>query len=203
MAFAAIPAGLSTLLTIASVGVGIAGVVASTSATIQANNYQAQIAERNRQLMEINAQRAVERASLAQQQQDEQTKALLGQQIAAQSASGLSLYGGSAMLTRKSARELGRMDAIRVKEAGDIEAFNYRMAAADALDQIKFYQSANSSALLSGFLDAASVGITGLRNMPPTSLSSLLGGRKVSATGSATGGLGVGGTVGGSIRWAS
>lgn len=144
MAFAAIPAGLSTLLTIASVGVGIAGVVASTSATIQANNYQAQIAERNRQLMEINAQRAVERASLAQQQQDEQTKALLGQQIAAQSASGLSLYGGSAMLTRKSARELGRMDAIRVKEAGDIEAFNYRMAAADALDQIKFYQSANS-----------------------------------------------------------
>lgn len=186
MAFAAIPAGLSTLLTIASIGVGIAGVAASTSAAMQANNYQQQVLERNRLLMEENAQRAIHASQQAQIQQDDQTRALLGEQLATQSASGLKLGGRSQVLTRKSARMLGRLDAETIRQAGEIEAYNFRQAAEDAATEGKFLKQQQGSILLSGFLDAASVGLTGLRSAP-TQLSSLMGGRK-SSIASTTGG---------------
>lgn len=166
------------LLTAVSVAVGVMGVVANTSATIAANNYQAQVAERNRQAQELNAQRALARSSAEQQQQDEQTRALLGAQIAAQSASGLRLGGRSQMLTRKSARELGRLDAINVKRAGEVDAYNFRVAAEDASKQVDFLHQSNKHAVLSGFLDAASVGISGVRSLPGNQLSSLVGARK-------------------------
>jgi hypothetical protein len=88
------------------------------------------------------------------------------------------------MLTRKTARQLGRIDALNVRQAGDIEAFNYRMASQDNYDQMKFLDSSNQNALLSGFLDAASVGLTGLRSSP-TLLTNILGDRKASTVGAA------------------
>jgi hypothetical protein len=142
----------------------LAGVAASTSATISANNYQAQVAQRNADLMNENARRAIDVAQQEQIQQDQKTRGLLGEQVAAQSASGLKLGGRSYMLTRKSARQLGRLDALNIRQDGDITAFNYRMAAQDNLDQITQLKSANKTALLSGFLDAASVGLTGLKS---------------------------------------
>lgn len=176
MAFA-IPAGLSTLLTIAGIGVGIAGAVASTSATISANNYQKQVAARQAEIMNTNAERAGQAAQQAQIQQDQQTAALLGEQLATQSASGLKIGGKSQMLTRKSARELGRLDALTVRDAGDVEVFNYRMLAQDEADKIKYLNQANGTALLTGFLDAASVGLTGLKNL--SAPGSLLGSTKI------------------------
>lgn len=172
MAFA-IPAGLSTLLTVAGIGVGLAGAVASTSATIQANNYQKEVARRQAVIMNANAERAGQAAQQAQIQQDQQTAALLGEQLAAQSASGLKVGGKSQMLTRKSARQLGRLDALTVRDAGDVEVFNYRMLAQDETEKIKYLNQANGTALLTGFLDAASVGLTGFKNL--SSHSSLLG----------------------------
>jgi hypothetical protein len=100
---------------------------------------------------------------------------LLGEQIATQSASGLRLGGKSQMLTRKSARQLGRLDALNVIHAGEIEAHNFRQQALDASEQVKFLGQSNQNAVLSGFLDAASVGITGLRSMPGNALTSLVG----------------------------
>lgn len=171
---------ISLTLLAASTAIGIFGAVQNTSATIAANNYQAQVAERNRQANELNAQRALERSSAEQVQQDEQTRALLGAQIAAQSASGLRLGGRSQMLTRKSARELGRLDAINVKRAGEVDAYNFRVAAEDASKQIDFLHQSNKHAMLSGFLDAASVGISGLRSLPGNQLTSIVGARKAS-----------------------
>ena len=166
-----------TILTIASIGIGIAGAAASTSATINANNYQAQVAERNRQLNELNATRAEQAGQQAQIQQDDQTRALLGEQLAEQGASGLSLNSKSSMLTRKTARMLGRLDSINVRQAADVEAFNFRMAAEDNYNQIQYLNSANNSALLTGFLDAASVGLTGLSSDKQLT-NSLIGARK-------------------------
>lgn len=156
MAFAA------PLLPILAIGVGVAGVAVSTASAIAQNNYQKQVAQRNAAIAEINAQRATTQAQSEQLKQDQETRALLGEQIAAQSASGLKLGGRSQMLTRKSARQLGRMDAVAIREAGDVEAWNFRQIAAENYDQIKFLQQSSNFALLSGFLDAASIGISGL-----------------------------------------
>lgn len=194
MAFAA--AALPTILTVASIGVGIAGAVVGAQSQIAANNYQKQVAERQAQINEWNAQRAIQNSQVAQIQQDDQTRALLGEQLAEQSASGLSIYSKSSMLTRKTARQLGRIDALNVRNAGDIEAFNYRMAAQDNYEQMKYLDTSNQNTLLTGFLDAASVGLTGLRSQP-TLLTNILGNRKTSGI---KAGLGV---TGSALRFAS
>lgn len=176
----AIPAGISTLLTLGGIGLGIAGAVANTSATIAANNYQATVAKRNAAIMTENANRSIQVAQQAQIKQDQETRALLGEQIAVQSASGLKIGGKSQMLTRKSARTLGRMDALNVRYEGELEAYNYKMAAQDSIDNAGFLKQSNNFALLSGFLNAASIGVTGIGNLKPNSLNSLFGPAKQS-----------------------
>jgi len=143
------------LLTLASVGIGLAGTVISTSAQINASNYQAQIARQNQQIMQDNANRAIARSQELQQDQDRKSAYLYGEQVASQSASGLSLGGKSFILSRKSARELGRLDALNVRQAGEIEAHNYLVAANDQGAQATFEQQAQGNDLLSGFINGA------------------------------------------------
>jgi hypothetical protein len=168
---------LTILLPLLGILVGVAGTVVGVNAQIQANNYQKQIAERNRALMEENARRAIHASQTAQIQQDEITRGLLGEQLAEQSASGLRIGGRSQMLTRKSARELGRRDALNIRYQGEVDAYNFRVMALEETDKINFLNSANSNAILTGFLDAASVGLTGISNSPQL-MSSILGQRK-------------------------
>lgn len=173
MAFAA---PIIPFLPLIAAGVGVAGAAVSAAATISANNYQKKVAERNRQLALENAKRAETQAQADQLSQDMKTRELLGQQIAAQSASGLKLGGRSQMLTRKAARELGRMDALNIRREGDVARWNYEQIANDETEKIKQFNSANGFALLSGFLDAAGAGISGLSNK---STLSLLGGSRL------------------------
>lgn len=191
MAFAA------AALPVIAIGLGVAGAVVNTTATIAANNYQSEVLARNAALMEQNAQRSVQAASAASLQQDQMTRALLGEQIATQSASGLKIGGKSQMLTRKSARELGRLDAENIRYAGDVEAFNYRQLAQDAESEIQFRKQSNTFALLGGFLDAGGAVIGGLRQSPSLT-NSLLGTRKSSVS---TAGLKIGGS-GTTLRFA-
>lgn len=149
------------LLTLISVGVGLAGTAVSTFSQISAANYQAQIAERNKEIMLENAKRAITASQQAQVEQDRKSAFLLGQQEAAQSASGLSLGGRSQMLTRKAARELARMDALNVRQAGEIEAYNFRVMAEDAASKAQFLKNSTGSLLLEGFLGGGATIIGG------------------------------------------
>lgn len=167
MAFAA---PIIPFLPLIAAGVTAVGAVVNTAATISANNYQKKVAEKNRQLMLENAKRAEQQAQADQLAKDWENRALLGEQIAAQSASGLKLGGRSQLLTRKSARELGRLDALNIRYAGDVEAWNYKQLADGETDKIKQLSSANNFALLSGFLDVASAGIGGLANKSTQSI---------------------------------
>jgi hypothetical protein len=173
MAFAA---PIIPFLPLIAAGVGVASAAVGAAATISANNYQKQVAQRNKALALENARRAETQAQADQLAQDMKTRELLGQQIATQSASGLKLGGRSQMLTRKAARELGRMDALNVRREGDVTRWNYEQIANDEASKIKQYNSANGFALLSGFLDAAGAGVSGLSSK---STQSLLGGSKL------------------------
>lgn len=184
MAFAA-PA-----LPVIAIGLGILGAVVNTSATIASNNYQAEVARRQQAIMEQNAVNAIQRSQQEQIQQDNLTRALLGEQIAAQSASGLKLGGKSQVLTRKSARELGRLDALNIRNAGEIEAYNFRVSAEDARQKAQFLQQSNIFALLGGVLDAGSSVVGGLRTTPTSQLSSIFGPRRTTLSiGQKTSGL--------------
>lgn len=177
-AFAALP----TILGVISTGVAIAGVVASTSAATQRANFEAQVAERNRAVMEDNATRAQYNAQVQQAESDRIARGLIGEQIAAQSASGLKLGGRSQMLTRKSAKELARLDALNIRQAGDVEAHNYRIGAEDAALAAGFARQTASNALTEGFLTGAGVLVGGAADFLKTSkfgqTGSLIGGSK-------------------------
>lgn len=157
------PAVLAAAAAIGTVTTAIGSLV-TANANASAQRYQAQVAERQRQINLLNADRALDAARQEQIQMDQQTSALLGSQIAAQSASGLKLGGRSQILTRKSARELGRLDALNISAAGDIAAYNYRVAAEDSGKESQFLRQSASNSMLTGWLSAGSTLIGGMQN---------------------------------------
>lgn len=164
-AAAGIGSGLTTALTIGSTALGVVGSLASASAQQSAANYQARIGMMNAQIAEDNARRATDRSQYEAMEQDTLTMAQLGEQVAAQSASGLSLGGRSQMLTRKSAIELGRKDALKVREAGQREAENFRIQAANETANASANKAKGSNAMLAGYLNAGTSLISGARSL--------------------------------------
>lgn len=145
-------AGMTLAQGLSAAGSVVSGVLGFASA-----NYQAQVAQMNQEIAMENAARANTRGQEAAMEQDALTRGMLGEQIAAQSASGLSLSSGSAIKTRKAARVLGRKDAENVKEAGDIEAYNYKVDAANFGAQGNSARLSGMGSLLGGFLNAGTV----------------------------------------------
>lgn len=170
---------LTAALLIAGTVASVAGIAISTSANVNAANYQAQIADRNAKINADNANRAIARSQQEQADQDRRTSLYLGTQLAEQAASGLKIGGRSFMLTRKSARELGRMDALNVRQAGEVEAQNYRVASSDSAQAADFSRSQANSSLLEGFFNAGSSIIGGATGIAKSGgVPSILGARK-------------------------
>lgn len=132
----------------------VAGTVVSGISALAAGNYQKQVADMNAEIAKQNAARAEERGQIVQQETDNRTAAFLGEQTAAQSASGISLTSRSAIATRRTARELGRMDALNVRQAADIESYNYKVDAVNQKAQGQMAQQAGVGTLIGSFFKA-------------------------------------------------
>lgn len=173
-------------MTLAAIGTGISAFSSITQgiSNFRAGQYRAQVAEKNKLIAEENARRAIERAQAEQQDQDIMALVLLGEQEAAQGASGLSFGSRSFALTRRASRELARRDALRTREGGEVEARNFRQQALDFENQAGFERSSARGSLLEGFLGAGSSLISGaakVRNRKRyvnESFESLLGRRR-------------------------
>lgn len=140
-----------TLLGAAISGIGS---IMSGMAAAQAANAQAEIDMMNAEINEDNAARAIHRSQIEAQDQDMLTAALIGEQDARQGASGLG--GRSQLMVRKAARELGRKDALNVRQAGEIEGYNYRVAAAGDKASAGMRRQSAKFSMLEGFLGGAS-----------------------------------------------
>lgn len=164
----------ASALPLIATGLSVVGTVVSTVANVQAAQYQAEVAARNQRVQEQNARRSIELAQEEQLRSDQIARGLIGQQIAAQAASGLSLNGQSQMLTRKSARRLARIDARNIREAGELEAYNFRVAAADSAAQAGFARQRAGFSLAEGFLTAAGTAIGGTSSLiKPSGISTI------------------------------
>jgi len=130
-------------------------------AAYQSAQYQASVAEMNEKVAKENARRAIERSQVEQQEQDAQSMALLAAQEAVQSASGLTLTGKSAQRTRRSARILARKDALNVRQAGEIEKYNYLVQAENFKAEGEAAKMQGSASLLSSFLGAGTSSLGG------------------------------------------
>lgn len=137
-------------------GLDIAGKLAEAEAYADFAEYQASVADKNAAIQEQNAVNAIDATQQTQVDQDAKASFLQGQIVAAQGASGLSTTGRSAVMTRASARRLAQLDRERIREAGDVEAANFRMAAADARDAADYARDEAKNARSAGWLGAAS-----------------------------------------------
>lgn len=134
----------------AAVGAIAGGVMGMMQAS-----YQAKVANMNASIANDNAKRALERGSVEGEDNDFQTRALLGEQEVAQAASGVSLSGKSAILTRESARKLGRRDTLNILQDASVEAYNYRTQAANFKAEAKAAKISGITGLVGSVFSAA------------------------------------------------
>ena len=130
----------------------VAGTVVSAMSANAAAEAQAEIARQNQMIAEENARRAIERSQIEGQERDLENSVLFGQQVAVQSASGVS--GRSQLLARSSARKLGRLDTLRIRQAGEIEAYNFRLQAHDFAAAAEIAKAEGKNSLLAGFIQS-------------------------------------------------
>ncbi len=148
-------------LSLAAMGLAAAGSVVGGIQASNAANYQAKVAAMNAEIAEQNAQRAVHRSQVEAQDQDAVSLAALGELTSMQGASGTSLTGRSAKRGRATVRQLGRLDALRVRQAGDIEAYGHRTEQANFLAQAEASRMEGRHSLVEGFMNAGSSLISG------------------------------------------
>ncbi len=147
-------AALAPILSVVGSLAGAAGTIVSGIAAKNAADYQNQVAQMNAQIARQNADRAIERSQIEQQDNDMLVRSQIGTQEALQGASGVSITGGSQMLTRKAAAQLGRRDSLNIRQAGEIEAYNYKTQAVNQEAEGRLAKAKGQSALMGSYLSA-------------------------------------------------
>lgn len=144
---------------------GAGASVLGTISTIGAANYQAGVANNNAKIAEANAQSASDKAQKDQLASDQQTAALIGEQEAAQGASGLSVNGASQLRTRRSAQRLGRQDAESIRAQGDSNIQSYMQQAENYRAEASSQKASATGALIGGVFDAGSSLVGGAKSV--------------------------------------
>ena len=115
-------------------------------------SYQAKVAEMNAEVANDNAKRTIDRTQIEEQDNAAENLALIGEQEAAQGASGLSINSESSRRIRKASRVLGRKDTLNIRQAGEIEKYNYEVEAANQTAAAGMARIGGIGSLLSGFV---------------------------------------------------
>lgn len=152
MAFAAplIPL-LPALLTAGSAALGAVS-------AIQGGNYQAAVARNNARIAEENAARMSEAAQRESLRSDQDYRALIGEQLAAQGASGLDILGRSARSARQLTQRTGRRAAMDIIDEGTAGARRSLQEAAN-------FRAEGRQARLQGYLSGASSALQGVSDV--------------------------------------
>lgn len=113
-----------TLATMATVVSSAAGIIT----TLNQRDFEDQRAD---QLQEA-ASRRLFSSQVEAQETDFEAAAAMEQQLAQQAASGLDLSSGSFQAARRKNKVTARLNTLRVRQEGEIDAANYRQEASDA-----------------------------------------------------------------------
>lgn len=143
---------------------GIAGFTTS--------QYQSMVAKNNAKIAEENARRAVDEGQQEKIDNDFEIRALLGEQTAVQSGSGLALSSRSAQAVRRSTRLIGEQEGQRIMDKTMQEAKNFKQQAADFKAESRAHKVTGAFDLAGGVLGAAASVAGGVSNYQGKSLIS-------------------------------
>lgn len=137
-------------VSVGSLIAGVASDVQATNSAIALNDYRIQVAQRNSSLASENAYRAINVGQEEQVVQDEKAAALFADQTVQQGSSGISLDSRSFVQTRESAKRLARVDALNIRQAAAVEAYNYASQAQDYKAEADFLTEHKSDTVIAG-----------------------------------------------------
>jgi hypothetical protein len=140
--------------------VAVAGVAMQTIQARQEAKFQSKVAKRNAQINEQNAERAGFASQVEAQDQDFRNRMLIGEEVSKQAGSGLSLGSGSFALQRKNLTELAHQDALRIRQAGDVEVHNFLTSAAQNRAESKMALQRKKNATVAGAISAVGAGVS-------------------------------------------
>ena len=160
--------GLSTALQVGATVVGTMGAV-------QQSNFQSQVALNNAAIAEDNARRSVFEAQVEAQETDFAARDELGQLLAGQGASGLSLGSGSFALRRKGQEELAAKDRGFIRTQGEVQATRFRQQASDQRSESAMAKAAGRNALISGAFDVGTSLLSGAARFNTKKARSIVG----------------------------
>ena len=122
--------------------------------------YKQSIAETNASMAGLAEKETLQAGDIAAGRKNEQTKAEVGSELAAQGASGVDVSGGSAALVRGGTRLAGNIDELTIRNNAARAAFGYKIQGIQDKFQGQFAQltakSESEQSLLSGGLGAIS-----------------------------------------------
>ena len=155
----------ATPLMAVGAAVSAVGTVVSTISQMQAASYQAAVAERNAKIMDQNARTEIQRAQAETVDEGEIARQQIGQLVAAQSASGISLNTGSPLTRRRGAERLAQRDAHRIRSDANVQAERMQQQAMDHRAEASMARSRRGASMLSGALNVGSTIIGGARQI--------------------------------------
>ena len=148
--------------------VGVIGSVMQAQQQAALAKAQAEIAKRNAEIAEQNRRMVAEHGREQAYFQDRKNKAIIGQQVAAMSASGVKIGSPSFLRARESLSKVAGEEAFSIVRSSDKEAWNYGAQASVYRAQAEVYKAQASMYSMQGAFNA----IGGLLSVG----SSLIGG---------------------------
>lgn len=118
-------------------------------------NYAADVANQNAKIADENAQKAAEASQKNALESDMQTAGMMGEQLAAQSASGISVGSRTSVSVRKAASNIGRARAAEIRNRGRDEVIAYNQQSADFKGEAANAKASGKWGMVGGILGAA------------------------------------------------
>jgi hypothetical protein len=126
---------------IASLALSGIGTVLQSVSQSQQSGYQAAVARNNQRIAEQQAQDALRRGDIAEDQQRQKTGLLIGTQRARLAGQGTALDEGSPLDIQGDTAAAGAQDALTIRSNAEREAWGYRAQAANYAAQARLAES--------------------------------------------------------------
>lgn len=153
------------MLDLLGAGIKAQGALQEGQAKLEQNQFQAGIAQKNKQIALQNADYSRKVGEVDAQTSGLKTAQVLGQQKASQGGSGLDVNFGSAVQVRDSTHEIGWHDQQVIRSDSARRAYAFEQEASTQEIQSQMYTRAGANAVQAGNINAASSILGGITSV--------------------------------------
>lgn len=135
------------------VALAVGGSLLQGLSAVQQASYQSAVAKNNAKIAKQNADRAGYASQIEQMRSDREYAAMEGQQLAAQSASGLDVLGRSQVMSRANLQRVRGEQAFDIRQQGLYDVRNFQQQQANFLGEARAANTAKWMAIASTAFD--------------------------------------------------